>query len=174
MEQRKKLKTLFQLSFITLLFVTSSVIISGGAQQQAFSQSSEEEEDDNSTTQSGGFVTYDNATYGVTIQYPSNWLVETTDFPGDPLTQIVGFFSPLESRIDTFQERLWIAQEQHSFSEDFDLAQYAEQIVSNYNSTLIDFNLDEIDMETARLGNNDSPAYRMVYTYAVEFVDSPG
>jgi hypothetical protein len=164
MEQRKKLKTLFQLSFITLLFVTSSVIISGGAQQQAFSQSSEEEEDDNSTTQSGGFVTYDNATYGVTIQYPSNWLVETTDFPGDPLTQIVGFFSPLESRIDTYEERLWIAQEQQSFSEDFDLAQYAEQIVSNYNSTLIDFNLEEIDIDTARLGNNDSPAYRIVYT----------
>ena len=164
MEQRKKLKTLFQLSFITLLFVTSSVIISGGAQQQAFSQSSEEEDDDNSTTQSGGFVTYDNATYGVTIQYPSNWLVETTDFPGDPLTQIVGFFSPLESRIDTYEERLWIAQEQQSFSEDFDLAQYAEQIVSNYNSTLIDFNLEEIDIDTARLGNNDSPAYRIVYT----------
>src|ERR671918_1832393 len=168
MEQRKKLKTLLQLLFITLLFVTSSVIISGAAQQQAFSQSSEEEDDDNSTTQSGGFLTYDNATYGVTIQYPSNWLVETTDFPGEPLTQIVGFFSPLESRIDTYEERLWIAQEQQSFSEGFDLEQYAEQIVSNYNSTLIDFSLDEIDTETATLGNNDSPAYRIVYSERLE------
>ncbi len=163
MGQQKKLKTLFQLSFFTLLMIASLVVISVD-EQQAFSQPSEEEDDDNSTTQSGDFLTYDNATYGVTIQYPSNWLVETTDFPGDPLTQIVGFFSPLESRIDTYEERLWIAQEQQSFTEDFDLEQYAEQIVSNYNSTLIDFNLEEIDMETARLGNNDSPAYRIVYT----------
>jgi hypothetical protein len=157
--RQKKLKTILQLSILTLSLVVPSVLISG---QQAFPQSSEQ--DDNSATQSADFLTYDNATYGVTIQYPSNWLVETTDFPGDPLTQIVGFFSPLESRVDTYEERLWIAQEQQSFSEDFDLAQYAEQIVSNYNSTLIDFSLDEIDMETARLGNNDSPAYRIVYT----------
>jgi hypothetical protein len=161
MSQQKKLKSLFQLSFFTLLMVASLVVIPG-AQQQSFSQSSEQ--DTNSATQSTDFLTYDNATYGVTIQYPSNWLVETTDFPGDPLTHIVGFFSPLESRVDTYEERLWIIQEQQSFSEDFDLAQYAEQIVSNYHSTLTDFSLDEIDMETARLGNNDSPAYRMVYT----------
>jgi tetratricopeptide (TPR) repeat protein len=135
---------------------------------------STEEEGATAAEGAADFLTYDNATYGITIQYPSNWIVETTDYPDDPLTQIVTFFSPLESRIDTFQERLWIAQEQQSFSEDFDLAQYAEQIVSNYNSTLIDFSLDEIDTETARLGNNEGPAYRMVYTYAVEFVDSPG
>jgi hypothetical protein len=161
MSQQKKLKSLFQLSFFTLLMVTSLVVIPG-AQQQSFSQSSEQ--DTNSAIQSTDFLTYDNTTYGVTIQYPSNWLVDNTDFPGEPLTQIVGFFSPLESRIDTYEERLWIAQEQQSFSEDFDLEQYAEQIVSNYNSTLIDFSLDEIDTETARLGNNDSPAYRIVYT----------
>jgi hypothetical protein len=164
MGQQKKLKTLFQLSFLTLLMIASLVVISVD-DQQAFSQPSEEDDDDdNSATQSGDFLTYDNATYGVTIQYPSTWLVQTTDFPGDPLTQIVGFFSPLESRIDTYEERLWVAQEQQSFSEDFDLEQYAEQIVSNYNSTLIDFSLEEIDLETATLGNNDSPAYRIVYT----------
>jgi hypothetical protein len=161
-KQQEKLKNVFQLSFFTLLLVASSVLIFVGEQQQAFSQSSEQ--DTNSATQSADFLTYENATYGVTIQYPSNWIVDTTDFPGDPLTQIVGFFSPLESRVDTYEERLWIAQEQQSFSEDFDLAQYAEQIVRNYNSTLIDFSLDEIDTETARLGNNDSPAYTIVYT----------
>jgi hypothetical protein len=162
MKQQKKLKTLFQLSFFTLLMTASSVVVMFGQQQQSFSQLSEQ--DTNSATQSPDFLTYDNATYGITIQYPSNWIVDTTDFPGDPLTQIVGFFSPFESRVDTYEERLWIAQEQQSFSEDFDLAQYAEQIVSNYNSTLNDFSLDEIDTETARLGNNDSPAYRIVYT----------
>jgi hypothetical protein len=160
--QQQKLKKLFQLSFFTLLMTASSVVVMSGQQQQSFSQLSEQ--DTNSATQSPDFLTYDNATYGITIQYPSNWIVDTTDFPGDPLTQIVGFFSPFESRVDTYEERLWIAQEQQSFSEDFDLAQYAEQIVSNYNSTLNDFSLDEIDTETARLGNNDSPAYRIVYT----------
>jgi hypothetical protein len=162
MKQQKKLKTLFQLSFFTLLMTASSVVVMSGQQQQSFSQLSEQ--DTNSATQSPDFLTYDNATYGITIQYPSNWIVDITDFPGDPLTQIVGFFSPFESRVDTYEERLWIAQEQQSFSEDFDLAQYAEQIVSNYNSTLNDFSLDEIDTETARLGNNDNPAYRLVYT----------
>jgi hypothetical protein len=162
--QQQKLKKLFQLSFFTLLMVASLLVISGGEQQQSFSQPSEQDTNSATTTQSTDFLTYDNATYGVTIQYPSNWIVDNTDFPGDPLTQIVGFFSPLESRVDTYEERLWIAQEQQSFSEDFNLAQYAEQIVSNYNSTLIDFSLDEIDTETATLGNNDSPAYRIVYT----------
>ncbi|HYZ58928.1 MAG TPA: hypothetical protein VE544_04650, partial [Nitrososphaeraceae archaeon] len=168
MEQQKKLKALFYLSFFTVLLVASSAVLSGvdqQQQQQAFSQSSEE---DTAAAQSADLLTYENATYGVTIQYPSNWLVETTDFPGDPLSQIVGFFSPLESRVDTYEERLWIAQEQQSFSEDFDLAQYAEQIVSNYNSTLTDFSLDEIDTETATLGNNDSPAYRIVYSERLE------
>ena len=151
---------MLQLSFFTLLIIAPSVAMSG--EQHAFSQLSEQ--DNNSATSPAGFLTYSNATYGVTIQYPSNWTVDNTEFPGDPLTQIVGFFSPFESRVDTYAERLWIAQEQQSFSGDFDLAQYAEQIVSNYNSTLTDFNLDEIDTETARLGNNDSPAYRIVYT----------
>lgn len=115
--------------------------------------------------QSADLLTYDNATYGIKIQYPSNWTVDNTDFPGDRLTQIVGLFSPLQSRTDTYEERLWIAQEQQSFSEDFDLAQYAEQLVSNYNSTLTGFSLDEIDTGTARLGNNDTyPAYRIVYS----------
>jgi hypothetical protein len=166
MRQQKKLKALFQLSFFIVLLVASSVVINSVDDQQAFSQPSEQ--DDNSATQPADFLTYENATYGVTIQYPSNWLVQTTDFPGDPLTQIVGFFSPLESRIDTYEERLWIAQEQQSFSEDFDLEQYAEQIVSNYNSTLIDFNIEEIELETARLGNNDSPAYMIVYTETLQ------
>jgi hypothetical protein len=139
-----------------------SLVAMPGGQQRALSQLPEQGSD--SATQSGDFLNYDNATYGITIQYPSNWMVDNTEFPGDPLTQIVGFFAPFESRVDTYAERLWIAQEQQSFSEDFDLAQYAEQIVSNYNSTLTDFNLDEIDTETARLGNNDSPAYRIVYT----------
>jgi hypothetical protein len=161
LKQQNKLKTMFQLSFLTLLMVVSSVAIVA-EQQHAFSQLSEQ--DNNSATQSPGFLTYANATYGITIQYPSNWMVDNTEFPGDPLIQIVGFFSPFESRVDTYAERLWIAQEQQSFSEDFDLTQYAEQIVSNYNSTLTDFRLNEIDTETARLGNNDSPAYRIVYT----------
>jgi hypothetical protein len=159
-KQQKQLKAMLQLSFFTLLIIAPSVAMSG--EQHAFSQLSEQ--DNNSATSPADFLTYSNATYGVTIQYPSNWTVDNTEFPGDPLTQIVGFFAPFESRVDTYAERLWIAQEQQSFSEDFDLAQYAEQIVSNYNSTLTDFNLDEIDTETARLGNNDSPAYRIVYT----------
>jgi hypothetical protein len=161
LKQQKKLKTILQLSFFTLLMVVSLVVIPGG-QQQALSQLPEQGND--SATQSADFLTYDNATYGITIEYPSNWMVDTTDYPGDPLTYIVGLFSPFESRIDSYAERLWIAQEQQSFSEDFDLAQYAEQIVSNYNSTLTNFSLDEIDTETARLGNNNSPAYRIVYT----------
>ena len=166
MRQQKKLKALFQLSFFTVLLAASSVVIISIDEQHAFSQPSEQ--DDNSATQAADLLTYENATYGVTIQYPSNWVVDTTDFPGDPLTQIVGFFSPLESRIDTYEERLWIAQEQQSFSEDFDLDQYAEQIVSNYNSTLTDFNLEEIELESARLGNNDRPAYMIVYTETLQ------
>jgi hypothetical protein len=121
---------MFQLSLFTLLMIVSSVAISRGMEQHAFSQLSEQDSN-NSATQSPGFLTYTNATYGVTIQYPSNWTVDNTEFPGDPLTQIVGFFAPFESRVDAYAERLWIAQEQQSFSEDFDLAQYAEQLNSN-------------------------------------------
>ena len=92
---------MFQLSFLTLLMVVSSVAIVA-EQQHAFSQLSEQ--DNNSATQSPGFLTYANATYGITIQYPSNWMVDNTEFPGDPLIQIVGFFFLLRAVLIPMQK----------------------------------------------------------------------
>jgi hypothetical protein len=166
-QRTKKLKNLFQFSFFILLLAASSVVISI---EQSFSQLPEQ---DNLATEPTGFLTYNNATYGITMQYPSDWTVDNTDFPDDGVTQIVGFYSLLDSRLDKYAERLWIAQDNLPLDQDFDLAEYAEQIVTDYEATLVDFSVDEIDTEidsqTAGLGNiDDSPAYRIVYTETLE------
>jgi hypothetical protein len=58
-----------------------------------------------------GFLTYTNATYGITIQHPSGWSLITTDLYYDDITNIIGFYAPYEYRLDEYKERLRISQE---------------------------------------------------------------
>jgi hypothetical protein len=52
--------------------------------ESPFASTEEEEEGATAAEGAAGFLTYDNATYGITIQYPSDWTVDTTTFLGLP------------------------------------------------------------------------------------------
>lgn len=43
-------------------------------------------------------LSYANPTYGITLQYPSNWMASTNQLP--TYNSIIGFYSPLESLSD--------------------------------------------------------------------------
>ena len=52
------------------------------------------------TTSTVGFLTYENTTYGIKMQYPSDWLNEVgTSSINNRYEVVVAFFSPLESRL---------------------------------------------------------------------------
>lgn len=47
---------------------------------------------------SSSLLSYENPTYGIKIQYPSNWMASTNQLP--TYNSIIGFYSPLESLSD--------------------------------------------------------------------------
>src|SRR5215212_3991745 len=51
-----------------------------------------------SSFSSSSFLLYENPTYGIKIQYPSNWMASTNQLP--TYNSIIGFYSPLESLSD--------------------------------------------------------------------------
>ena len=50
------------------------------------------------SSSSSSLLSYENPTYGITIQYPSNWMTSTNQLP--TYNSIIGFYSPLESLSD--------------------------------------------------------------------------
>jgi hypothetical protein len=50
------------------------------------------------SSSSSSLLSYENPTYGITIQYPSNWMASTNQLP--TYNSIIGFYSPLESLSD--------------------------------------------------------------------------
>ena len=51
-----------------------------------------------SVPSTSNLLTYENPTYGITIQYPSNWMASSNQLP--TYNSIIGFYSPLESLSD--------------------------------------------------------------------------
>ena len=50
------------------------------------------------SSSSSSLLSYENPTYGITIQYPSNWMASTNQLP--TYNSIIGFYSPLEGLSD--------------------------------------------------------------------------
>ena len=50
------------------------------------------------SSSSSSLLSYENPTYGIKIQYPSNWMASTNQLP--TYNSIIGFYSPLESLSD--------------------------------------------------------------------------
>src|SRR5215211_1028483 len=51
-----------------------------------------------SSSLSSSSLLYENPTYGIKIQYPSNWMASSNQLP--TYNSIIGFYSPLESLSD--------------------------------------------------------------------------
>jgi len=117
----------------------------------------------NSSNQTNSMLTYQNSTYGITIQYPANWTKSEQDLdPNDNVTNIVAFNSPLTSRFDNYSETLLISMERLS-NQNMTLKEYAASVITNYNKTLTDFNLIESNTNST-LGGGNNPAYGLIYT----------
>ena len=85
-------KTIVSTIMVSTTFILASFIVIGhtfyNVPQSAIAQSSS----------SSGLLSYENPTYGIKIQYPSNWMASTNQLP--TYNSIIGFYSPLESLSD--------------------------------------------------------------------------
>ena len=105
---------------------------------------------------------FENNSYGIKIQYPANWTKEEEDLdPTDPITNIVTFSAPFDSRLDQYSENFGISIENLTDT-NMTLEEYADSLIANYNETLTDFKLIESNTNSTLGGSN--PAYRLVYS----------
>jgi hypothetical protein len=85
-------KTIVSTIMVSTTIILASFIVIGDAiydvPKSAIAQSSS----------SSSLLSYENPTYGITIQYPSNWMTSTNQLP--TYNSIIGFYSPLESLSD--------------------------------------------------------------------------
>lgn len=76
------------------------------------------------------FLTYENSIYGITIQYPSDWIADERDYPADHNgSKVVGFLSPSETDSSKFEDRLLI--EMHELHPPTDIDNYAHNHIDN-------------------------------------------
>lgn len=96
------------------------------------------------------FVTYDNSTRGIKIDYPKDWTV--IDQFG------LGFFSPKENDSDTFREGLLVSKGPHGNQS---IDKLAAGVLAIYNSSLPNFKL----IESKGLTIHGNPAQNLIYTF---------
>ena len=96
------------------------------------------------------FVTYDNSTLGIKIDYPKDWTV--IDQFG------LGFFSPKENDSDTFREGLLVSKGPHGNQS---IDKLAAGVLAIYNSSLPSFKL----IESKGLTFHGNPAQNLIYTF---------
>ncbi|MFY9796649.1 MAG: hypothetical protein WAJ93_13260, partial [Candidatus Nitrosopolaris sp.] len=102
-------------------------------------------------------LTYDNSTYGIRMQYPSNWHKEENLSSGSDnnsmLVDVVKFISPTKNASDSSSESLDIKIDYISDIQPITLAKYANNSIEDLRK---DFDIIKLD-RNASLSNN--PAY---------------
>jgi eukaryotic-like serine/threonine-protein kinase len=118
----------------------------------------------NSLSVTPGYQQYINDTYGVKIQYPSDWEKDSADDnPNDNVTYpIIRFSSPLENASDRFTENIVVATENPSPYKNLD--QFLEGSIQ-WASGLKDFRVIKANTNSTLSGN---PAFKLVHTYTWE------
>jgi hypothetical protein len=111
-------------------------------------------------TTPANLLTYQNSTFGIKLQYPSNWEKQENGTRQDIQTDIVTFLSPvINSRAN-----LDVSIDDISGEKGISLTQYANQNIADLNQSLPDAKL--IASNTNNVVIAGLPAYRMVYTSA--------
>jgi hypothetical protein len=72
------------------------------------------------------FLTYENPTYGIFMQYPSNWIASTSGLRD--YTELIAFYSPLQNLSQPFAARLAISAVQ--FVQNVSLPEYTEFVLA--------------------------------------------
>jgi eukaryotic-like serine/threonine-protein kinase len=97
------------------------------------------------------FVTYDNSTQGIKIDYPKGWTV---------IEQGLAFLSPKENDSDTFREGLRVTGGS-VVNETID--KLADSVLRFYNSTMKNFHL----VESKDVIFHGNPAHALIYTFSI-------
>lgn len=109
----------------------------------------------NATTEPQTFLTYENPSWGIYMQYPSNWTASTsglTDY-----TDVIAFYSPPQNVSDLFPARLKISVVQ--YSQDISLPDYKNFTLSILNQSRQFTLINSSDVTVAGY-----PGYRIVLT----------
>ncbi len=113
--------------------------------------------------------TYENSTYGIRMQYPSNWHKEENVSSGSDnnskLVDVVKFISPTKNASETFSESLDLKVDNISDIQPMTLDKYANNSIEDLRK---DFDIIKLD-RNASLSHN--PAYKLVYTGMEEGVN---
>ena len=101
---------------------------------------------------------YENATYGVKLQYPSEWEVQQ-----DPNN--LAFRSSLESAEDPFREGVSILVENIQFNNGtvMSLDDYVNSVINSFQQSGVNINIS--DWVPTSLTSNGAPAIKLLYTW---------
>lgn len=103
-------------------------------------------------------LTYDNSTYGIRMQYPSNWHKEENLSSSDNmLVDVVKFISPTKNT-SNISESFDLKVDNISDIRPMTLAKYANNSIEDLEK---DFDIVKLD-KNATISNN--PAYKLIYT----------
>jgi PsbP-like protein len=77
------------------------------------------------------FLPYSNPTYGIIMQYPSNWTASTSGLAD--YTDLIAFYSPLQNVSDSFPARLAISV--ITYGQNISLAEYTDSVLMILNQS---------------------------------------
>jgi hypothetical protein len=131
---------------ITLLFLPLADTINNNALLQSELAFAQQEEQIT-------FLPYDNPTYGIFMQYPSNWTASTSGL--EDYVDLIAFYSPLQNVSDSFPARLKISVP--VYSQDISLQEYTNFILTTLNQS------EQIDVRnSSEVTVAGYPGYRVV------------
>jgi serine/threonine-protein kinase len=158
----------FAVSLITLIVSFSIAMallyvpLQATAQQTKISttiSSSSSSSQANITNTIDTFLTYQNSTEGIKIQYPANWeKVKNASIP----QFAVLFLSPQENSSDIFRERV-VVQAINLPSRNTTLDELVNELVGNLKTRLVNFELQ--DSKPFTIASNNT-AQMLIYTYS--------
>jgi hypothetical protein len=112
------------------------------------------------------YSTYENPTYGVKIQYPSNW--QKMDFDrhnSNNSLPIAGFIPPSENDSGLLENLMIVVKKLHS--QNTSLKQFVDSLIPSYKSKLYNFQLIELNPLTTPALNS---AYKIEYTHSSDML----
>jgi hypothetical protein len=100
------------------------------------------------------FLTYDNPTHGIKMQYPADWTVSTNGLQS--YSDIVGFFSPLQNLTDVLPAQ--VALSVMSYSANVSLDEYTNMTLTEIEQQGLEVN----ESNAFTLAGN--PGHRIIFT----------
>jgi hypothetical protein len=153
------------IAIVAILTLYYTVYSPSTIQQQASSTQAQIQPPTSNLDQQTGLLTYENSTYGIRMQYPSDWITsETNNFDNrDQYLTVVTFDSPgINSKGEYIAD---IMQAIDKYPSSLNLNQYMKDSFKYYRQHPEDYrNLQLIESSTNSLLGGHL-AYKMVYTY---------